>query len=134
MPCHNIANIFVLLRLHGLFCLLPTLSPSLLGFKRRGAILEDEQYLWVVCFAPGVLGTFLSLCSCCRNGHLKCKSTVDEEDDAEEEDSIPRGPHACALPAHILLLLLVVISLGMHSSAMLYCEVGIPNFNLVPLT
>lgn len=96
--------------------------------------MENGQYLWVLCFAPGVLGTLLSLRSCCRNGHLKCKSTVNEEGDAEEGDSIPRGPHACALPAHIVLLLLVVISLGMHSSAMLYCEVGISNFNLVPLT
>lgn len=42
----------------------------------------------------------------------------------EQEERRPTGPHPCALPAHIVLLLSVVVALGMHASAMLFCEVS----------
>ncbi len=89
----------------------------------RWRIVADGEYIWAVCFIPGVLGVLLSLNSC-RKSHRRCKPLAD--DDAARAEQRPRrsSPHVCALPAHTLLLLSVVACLGMHSFAMLFCEVS----------
>lgn len=89
----------------------------------RWSIVADGEYIWAICFIPGVLGILLSLNSC-RKSRRHCKPVAD--DDAARAEQRPRrsSPHACALPAHTLLLLSVVACLGMHSFAMLFCEVS----------
>lgn len=91
-----------------------SLSPPL----PRWPVVVDH-YLWAVCFVPGVLGVLLSFNSC-RNSHHHCKPTVE----VEQEEQRRRGPHACALPAYIVLLLSVLVALGMHASGLLFCEVS----------
>lgn len=87
----------------------------------------DGDYIWAICFIPGVLGILLSLHSC-RKSHRRCKPVADDDDNAraaaEERRRRSGSPHACALPAHTLLLLAVVACLGMHAFAMLFCEVS----------
>ncbi|CAM9320779.1 unnamed protein product [Ectocarpus sp. 13 AM-2016] len=87
-------------------------------------VVADEQ-VWALCFLPGVLGILLSVNSC-RKSHRHCKPL--NTDDAQTQQRQRRrqrrrsAPHACALPAHTLLLLAVVVCLGLHASAFLFCE------------
>lgn len=86
-------------------------------FARRWRIVVDH-FVWALCFVPGFFGILLSINSC-RKSHHNCKPAVEED----EERPRRSAPHPCALPAYMLLLLSVVVALGMHASAMLFCQV-----------
>ncbi|CAN0269838.1 unnamed protein product [Ectocarpus fasciculatus] len=87
-------------------------------------VVVDEQ-VWALCFLPGVLGILLSVNSC-RKSHRHCKPV--NADDAQTQQQQQRGgrgrsaPHACSFPAHTLLVVSVVVCLGLHASALLFCE------------
>ncbi|CAM9432322.1 unnamed protein product [Hapterophycus canaliculatus] len=83
--------------------------------------IVDDDYIWGLCFLPGVLGILLSFNSC-RKSHRHCKPAVDEAGGRQPRPSRRTAPHVCALPAHMLLLASVVVCLGMHASAMLFCK------------
>ncbi|CAM9364091.1 unnamed protein product [Scytosiphon promiscuus] len=80
-----------------------------------------DDYIWGLCFLPGVLGILLSFNSC-RKSHRHCKPVVDEAEGPQPRRSRRTAPHACALPAHTVLFISAVVCLGMHASAMLFCE------------
>ncbi|CBN76007.1 hypothetical protein Esi_0277_0015 [Ectocarpus siliculosus] len=85
-------------------------------------VVADEQ-VWALCFLPGVLGILLSVNSC-RKSHRRCKplNADDAQTQRRQRGRERSAPHACALPAHTLLLLAVVVCLGLHASALLFCE------------
>lgn len=85
----------------------------------RLRVLIDHP-VWGLCLVPGVLGILLSF-NACRKRHHQCKPPVE----GERENRRRNGPHPCALPIHMVLLLSVVVALGMHASALLFCEVRV---------
>ncbi|CAN0306395.1 unnamed protein product, partial [Laminaria digitata] len=76
-----------------------------------------EHPVWALCLLPGALGILLSL-NACRKRHHQCKPAVQGEGGNRRRN----GPHPCALPVHMVLLLSVVLALAMHASALLFCE------------
>ncbi|CAM9832182.1 unnamed protein product [Pylaiella littoralis] len=77
-----------------------------------------DNYIWALCLLPGALGIALAFNSC-RKSRRHCKPVTDED---EVEDPRRGAPHPCALPAHTLLLVFVVVCLVMHASALLFCQ------------
>lgn len=89
-------------------------------FFRKDVILDN--YIWALCLLPGALGIALTFNSC-RKSRRHCKPVTDED---EVEGPRRGAPHPCALPAHTLLLVFVVVCLVMHASALLFCQVRQP--------
>lgn len=80
-----------------------------------------EHPVWALCLLPGALGILLSL-NACRKRHHQCKPPAEGERAGSRRR---HGPHPCALPIHMVLLFSVVVALGMHASALLFCEVRV---------
>lgn len=78
--------------------------------------IVPDTPLWGLCVVPGLFGMLLSV-GTVRRGH-RCKP----ENAPVDNERRRTGPHPCSLPAYMLLVVSVVVALGMHTSALLYCE------------
>lgn len=75
-----------------------------------------DYAVWMLCFLPGLLGISLSV------GGLR-RAQRKREILPLEHERRPSGPHPCSLFLHMFLVVSVMLCLGMHTSALLYCQV-----------